>query len=85
MVDEQLRAAFEELRQRFRPVVGVKPVLLLDPHPWQLTPLLRELVAEPGVLLLAPKQLLASRLPLLRLPTLCSVIALASLGCIQPK
>jgi hypothetical protein len=62
---EQLRATVEELRQRPRAVVGVEPVLLLDPHPRQLAAPPGELVADPGVLLLASQQLVAGRLPFL--------------------
>ncbi len=53
VVDEQLGATVEELRQRPRALVGVEPVLLLHRHPRQLAPLAGDLVAEPRVLLLA--------------------------------
>jgi hypothetical protein len=39
VVDEQLRASFEQLGQRLRPVLGREPVLLLDRDPRQLAPL----------------------------------------------
>ena len=48
VVDEQLRAPVEELRQRLRPVVGLEPVLLVDPDPRQLAALPGELVAASG-------------------------------------
>src|SRR5438105_4556346 len=66
VVDEQLRAPLEQLGQRFWPVLGLEPVLLLDRNPRQLAPMLLD---APGVLLQFPlggQQLLASRLPLLR-------------------
>ena len=65
VVDEQLAAAVEQLRQRARAVVGREPVLLLDPDPGQLAPLPGQLVAQPGVLLLAREQLVAGGRPLL--------------------
>src|SRR5438309_4625563 len=65
VVDDQLAAAIQQLRQRPRAVVGVEPVFLPNPHPGQLTPLLGDLVAQPCVLLLARKQLLACGKPLL--------------------
>jgi hypothetical protein len=65
VVDEQLGAAVEELRQGLRAVVGVEAVLLLDPQPRQLAALPGQLVAHPGVLLLALQQLLAGSRPLL--------------------
>jgi hypothetical protein len=65
VVDEQLSAAVEQLRQRPRALVGLEAVLLLDRDLGQLAALPCELVANPGVFLLALEQLLASRLPFL--------------------
>ena len=65
VVDEQLTAAIEQLRERARAVVGVEAVLLLDADPRQLASLARQLVAQPRVLLLADEQLLAGGRPLL--------------------
>jgi hypothetical protein len=65
VVDEQLSAAVEELHQRPRALVGLEAVLLLERDPGQLAALACELVAHPGVFLLALEQLLASRLPFL--------------------
>jgi hypothetical protein len=62
-----LRAAIEKLGQRPRTLIGLKPVLLLDPDPWQLAALTCELIPHPRVLLLAAQQLLARRLP--RIPS----------------
>src|SRR6266498_2054766 len=70
VVDEQLRAPLEQLGQRLRPVLAREPVLLLDPDPRQLPPLLLDAL---GVLLQLPlggQQLLARRLPLLLRPDL---------------
>ena len=36
MVDEQLRAALEQVRQRGAPRVGLESIFLVDPNPWQL-------------------------------------------------
>src|SRR5713226_9342214 len=65
VVDEQLTAAIKELRKHARAVLGVEAVLLLDTGPWQLASLARQLVAQPGVLLLAGEQLLARGRPFL--------------------
>ena len=53
VIDEQLTAAIEQLRQRARALVGREAVLLVDPNPRQLLALPRELIAQPRVLLLA--------------------------------
>src|SRR5918995_5311809 len=65
VVDEELGATVEELRQVLRALVGLEPVPLLDRDPRQLAALPCELVAHPGVFLLASQQLLAGRLPFL--------------------
>ena len=65
VVDEQLGSPVEQLDQRLLTVVGVESVLLLDRDPGQVAPLLRQLVAEPGVLLLADEELLACGEPFL--------------------
>jgi hypothetical protein len=64
VVDDELRAAVEQLRQLACAVVGVEAVLLLDPDPRKLPALPRQLVAQPCVLLLAGEQLLAGSCPL---------------------
>jgi hypothetical protein len=53
VVYEQLGSPVEELGEPLLTVVRIKAVLLLDRHPGQLASLLRELVAELGVLLFA--------------------------------
>ena len=65
VVDQKLGAAVEQLGEGPRPVVGIKPVLLLDRNPGQFAALARQLVRHPGVLLLALKQLVMGGLPLL--------------------
>jgi hypothetical protein len=65
VVDEQLGATVEELRQRPRSLLRFEPVLLLDGHPGQLAALPGELIPHPRVLLLALEQLVACGLPLL--------------------
>jgi hypothetical protein len=68
VIDEQLRAPVEELRQGLRSVAGREAILLLDGHPRQLLALAGELVAATGQLLLALEQLLARDQPLLARP-----------------
>jgi hypothetical protein len=53
VVDEQLGSPVEQLGERLLTVVGVEAVLLLHRHPGQLASLLRDRVAESGVLLFA--------------------------------
>ena len=65
MVDEQLWATVEELREGPGPVGGLEAVLLLDRHPRKLPALLRQFVATAGELLLLREQLVAGGLPLL--------------------
>jgi hypothetical protein len=65
VVDEQLAAAAEQLRQRARAAVGLEAVLLLDANPRQLAPLPCQLVTQAGVLLLPSEQLLAGGRPIL--------------------
>jgi hypothetical protein len=64
VVDEQLGTPVEELGERLLAVVRVESVLRLHPHPRQLASLVRDLVPEPGVLLLADEQPLACGEPL---------------------
>src|SRR5687768_3071076 len=68
VVDEQLRAPVEELRQRPRPILGLEAVLLLEPHPGQPSPLTSQFIVLTGELLLAPAEILASGKPLLARP-----------------
>jgi hypothetical protein len=79
VVDEQLRSSVEQLGERLLAVVGMEAVLLLHTHPGQLASLQRELVAEPGVLLLAYQQPLASREPFLA----CSDLVVSQLSLLQ--
>jgi hypothetical protein len=66
VVDQQLGAAVEQLGQGPGAVVGVEAVVLVDRDPGQLPALAGQLVAGPGVGLLALQQRLAGGLPLLR-------------------
>jgi hypothetical protein len=61
VIDEQLRAAVEELCQRARALVGLEAVLLLDRNPRQLAALAGELPVETVELLLALAQRVARR------------------------
>src|SRR5690242_6084588 len=63
VVDEQLRAAVEELRERLRPFARFERVLLLDRHPGQLAAPARELVPSARMLLLCDEQLPACGQP----------------------
>ena len=65
VVDEQLRATVEEVGERLRAVLGLEPVVLLDRHPGELPPLLRELVTAMGELLLLREELFARRVEFL--------------------
>src|SRR6185437_14243644 len=64
-VDEQLRPPPEEVGQRCVAVLGLEDVVLLNRHPRQLPPALRQLVAAAGVLLLRVEQVEPGGQPLL--------------------
>jgi hypothetical protein len=53
VVDDELRAAVEQFRQREFAVFGVESILLLEQNPWELTALLGDVIPEPRELLLA--------------------------------
>jgi hypothetical protein len=65
VVDEELRAAPEEVGERRRALAGLEAVLLVDADPGQLAPPQRQLVPPPGQLLLGLEQLQPGRQPLL--------------------
>ncbi len=56
VIDEELRAASEEVRQRGAPLVGVEAIGLVDPNPRQFLPPPRQLVAAPRQLLFVLEQ-----------------------------
>src|SRR6266576_5409115 len=56
VVDDQLRPTVEQLRKGACAGLGVEAVLLFERHPRELAALLRDLVGEPRVLLLAAEQ-----------------------------
>jgi hypothetical protein len=64
VIDEELRASSEEIGKGRGALVGLEAVLLVDANPGQLLPLLRQLVATPGQLLLSLEQLHPGRKPL---------------------
>src|SRR5262245_32055230 len=64
VIDEQLRATLEEVRQRRAAVSGVEVVLLVDAHPRQVLPLTCDLIALAGQRLLGFEQLESCRQPL---------------------
>src|SRR5215469_15542728 len=68
MVEEELRAPSEEIRERGVAFVGLKPILLVDPNPRQFQTPLCQLVAAPGQLLLCLEQVQARCEPLLACP-----------------
>ncbi len=56
VVDEELRATSEEVRQRGAPLVGFEAILFVDADPRQLLPLPRQRVAAPRQLFLSLEQ-----------------------------
>jgi len=52
VVDKELGAPSEQVRQRSAAIVGVEAVVLVDPDPGELLPLSGEFVAASGQLLL---------------------------------
>src|SRR5204862_8262594 len=68
VVDEELRAPSEEVRQRGAPLVGLEPILLVDPDPRQRLPPPRQFVAAPRELLLTLEQLAPRYEPLVTCP-----------------
>src|SRR6266436_5383565 len=64
VIDEQLRASFEQIGQRHRALVGLEAVLLVDADPGQFLPPPRQFVAAPRQLLLGLEQLQPGRKPL---------------------
>src|SRR5262245_327447 len=68
VVDEELRAAPEEIRQRGAPLVGLESIRLVDPDPRQLLPPPRQLIAATRELLLRLEQLEPRGAPLLPCP-----------------
>src|SRR5262249_59306890 len=68
VVDEELRAPPEEVRQRGAPLVGLESIRLVDPNPRQLLPHPRQLVAAPRELLLRLEQLEQRGEPLFTCP-----------------
>src|SRR5262249_59752651 len=70
VVDEQLRASPEKVRQRGATLVGLEAVVLVDPNPRQLLPPPRQLVAAPRELLLGTEQLQPRLQPFLSFPGL---------------
>jgi hypothetical protein len=70
VVDEELGATIEQLREGPGALIGIERVFLLDLYPGQLATLPREIVAEPRVLLLPPEQLLPRGQPVLAAPHL---------------
>ena len=70
----------EQIRERPLALVRVEAVVLLHRHPRQIPPSLRDLVAEPCVLLLALEQLLPAASHSSRVPILWSAMVLSFLG-----
>ena len=64
MVDQQLRATVEQVRETLRPFTSIEAILLLDWDPGELAALSSELVTEPRVLLFAFEQLFTRGEPL---------------------
>src|SRR5436190_10676265 len=64
VVDDQLRARLEKVREGARAADSIEAVFILQLDPGQLPPLLSQLVTEPGVLLLPSEQRSPRREPL---------------------
>src|SRR5205823_9274288 len=84
MIDKNLRASSEEISQRRFSFVGLEAVLLVDPHPGQLLPFSRQLIAPPSKILLGLEQFYPDRNPFLsrydlvfRLRCLCAHVFLS--------
>src|SRR5262249_30531200 len=65
VIDDELRAAAEQFRQGRTAFLGVESVGLVDGHPGQRLPALRQLVAAPRELLLGLEQAAPRGKPLL--------------------
>jgi hypothetical protein len=63
VIDQELRAASEEVRQRGASFVGLEAVFLVDSYPGQFLPTLRQFVAAPRQFLLGFKQIQPCRKP----------------------
>ena len=74
VIDEELRAPSEEVRQRGAPLVGLEAILLGDPNPRQLSPSPSQLVAAPGEFLSARSSSIRAFSHSSRVPVLCVVI-----------
>src|SRR5262249_3547999 len=83
VVDEELRAPSEEVRQRGAPLVRLESILLIDPNPRQLLPSPRQLVAAPREFFLCLKQLEPRCEPLVTCPStvLCHRSSPPFFGC----
>src|ERR1700676_384663 len=66
VVDEQLRAPFEEVGKGRGSLIRLKAVLLVDRNPRQVLSQASQLIAAPRQLLLGAQQLKPRRKPLLR-------------------
>jgi hypothetical protein len=65
VVDDELRAAVEEVGERLPAPLGCERVVLLHRNPWKLPALPGQLVAAAGELLLLCEQRVPFSLPLL--------------------
>src|SRR5262245_33919479 len=64
VINEELRAPTEEIRQRGAALFGLESIRLVNPHPWQLLTLLGQRVAAPREILLGLEQCQSRRQPL---------------------
>jgi hypothetical protein len=65
VIDQELCAAGEQVRERRRTLLCFEPIILVDAHPGQRLALARQLVAAAGELLLGLEQLEPRLQPLL--------------------
>src|SRR5207245_8545594 len=81
VVDEELRAPSEEVRQRGAPLVRLESILLVDPQPRQLLPPPRQVVAAPRELLLGPRAARAGLRATLYVSRFCASSLLLAVSC----
>jgi len=80
VVDEELRAPSEEVRQRSTPIIGLESISLVDPDPRQVLPPSRHLIATPREILIRLEQFEPRCEPLFT----CSGPVLRHCSCLLP-
>src|SRR5262245_14239503 len=83
VVDENLRAPSEEVRQRCAPLIGLESILLIDPNPRQFLPPPHQFVAVPREFLLRLEQFEPRCQPLFTCPGLVCRHRVCFLSCVD--